>query len=607
MDIENIDELEVEIKDEPQEIEIEVIPTGTEGLSAYEVAVKEGFEGTESEWLESLKGEVGETPDISIGTTQTLPAGSNAIVTKSGTTENPIFSFGIPRGVQGTIGATPDLQIGTVQSGNESSATITGTAEEPILNLVLEKGDKGSTGSAGQDGISPTVTTSKSGKVTTIEIVDVNGTHTATINDGNDGLNGTNGQDGQDGADGIGVPSGGTTGQVLSKASGTDYDTEWVDASSGDLSNYYTKSETDEAIENEKVIFNLDLPSSISTSVTTKQTVNASSLSTDQVEQINRIIEKGFTNAIINIRMWANYQSFIVNYSTQATGSGFIRYQYLNLFTQTIGQKNFIVNFGITIANSELSSIDIQFNQASGYVCRYELENYLPTSKVKTALNTTSGNVYDVTYINTAMASANSVIGNLNDLTTTEKSNLVGAINEVAGSSGGGEVNGVHSKAYSIYSGQTAKTHAYFYVEGYSTQANFISHGTDFLQKAYNDTAQNFDTSVTQNIIQIFGKDNDGVFFLDIKLDTLVANDYCYGKLVNLTSQKNATQVIRFYVTLNNDTYQISSLANYGAEVLMGLQTQNTTSYTPTADYNPATKKYVDDMVGDIETLLGGI
>ena len=266
MDIENIDELEVEIKDEPQEIEIEVIPTGTEGLSAYEVAVKEGFEGTESEWLESLKGEVGETPDISIGTTQTLPAGSNAIVTKSGTTENPIFSFGIPRGIQGTIGATPDLQIGTVQSGNESSATITGTAEEPILNLVLEKGDKGSTGSAGQDGISPTVTTSKSGKVTTIEIVDKNGTHTATINDGNDGINGNNGSDGfspsasvsksgsvatisitdkngtttttisdgangqngQDGEDGVGVPSGGTTGQMLVKKSNTDYDTEWT-------------------------------------------------------------------------------------------------------------------------------------------------------------------------------------------------------------------------------------------------------------------------------------------------------------------------------------------------------------------------------------------
>lgn len=33
---------------------------GADGKSAYEVAVENGFEGTESEWLESLKGEQGE-------------------------------------------------------------------------------------------------------------------------------------------------------------------------------------------------------------------------------------------------------------------------------------------------------------------------------------------------------------------------------------------------------------------------------------------------------------------------------------------------------------------------------------------------------------------
>jgi hypothetical protein len=43
---------------------------------------------------------------------------------------------------------------------------------------------------------------------------------------GDPGLNGTNGTDG---ADGVGVVAGGTTGQLLAKASNTDYDTEWVD------------------------------------------------------------------------------------------------------------------------------------------------------------------------------------------------------------------------------------------------------------------------------------------------------------------------------------------------------------------------------------------
>jgi hypothetical protein len=41
------------------------------------------------------------------------------------------------------------------------------------------------------------------------------------------------GDPGADGADGVGVPVGGTSGQVLAKASATDYDTEWVDQSGG--------------------------------------------------------------------------------------------------------------------------------------------------------------------------------------------------------------------------------------------------------------------------------------------------------------------------------------------------------------------------------------
>ena len=36
---------------------------GTDGKSAYEIALEHGFEGTEEEWLESLKGEPGHTPE----------------------------------------------------------------------------------------------------------------------------------------------------------------------------------------------------------------------------------------------------------------------------------------------------------------------------------------------------------------------------------------------------------------------------------------------------------------------------------------------------------------------------------------------------------------
>ena len=54
-----------------------------------------------------------------------------------------------------------------------------------------------------------------------------------TGNTGPAGPTGPTGATGPAGADGVGVPSGGTTGQVLSKASGTDYDTEWTTPEAG--------------------------------------------------------------------------------------------------------------------------------------------------------------------------------------------------------------------------------------------------------------------------------------------------------------------------------------------------------------------------------------
>lgn len=48
-------------------------------------------------------GETGATPNIS-ATATTLPAGSSASVTKSGTAENPVFTFGIPKGETGEPG-----------------------------------------------------------------------------------------------------------------------------------------------------------------------------------------------------------------------------------------------------------------------------------------------------------------------------------------------------------------------------------------------------------------------------------------------------------------------------------------------------------------------
>lgn len=115
------------------------------------------------------------------------------------------------KGDTGDTGPANTLTIGTVEGGDEADAEITGDAPNQTLNLVLPKGDKGDTGlqgpqgekgetgsqgpqgpqgengTDGVDGISPIITTSKSGKTTTLTIVDADGTKTATILDGADG------------------------------------------------------------------------------------------------------------------------------------------------------------------------------------------------------------------------------------------------------------------------------------------------------------------------------------------------------------------------------------------------------------------------------------
>lgn len=70
----------------------------------------------------------------------------------------------------------PNIQIGTVTEGVEPSVVNVGTGLNPVLNFTLQKGENGQ-----------------------------------------------------------GVPSGGTTGQILAKASNTDYDTEWVNGTTGSV------------------------------------------------------------------------------------------------------------------------------------------------------------------------------------------------------------------------------------------------------------------------------------------------------------------------------------------------------------------------------------
>lgn len=65
------------------------------------------------------------------------------------------------------------------------------------------------------------------------------------------------GADGADGTNGVGVPEGGTEGQVLAKASGDDYDTEWVDQTGGATTDALLLDQTTpQEVENGMPVFN---------------------------------------------------------------------------------------------------------------------------------------------------------------------------------------------------------------------------------------------------------------------------------------------------------------------------------------------------------------
>lgn len=125
---------------------------GTDGKSAYQIAVEQGYQGSESDWLSSLKGDKGNT----------------------GAKGNP--------GQDGADGKS--AYAIAVEHGYEDSE------EKWLLSLKGEKGDtgergeKGDAGVDGKDGFSPIANVVKDGSITTITITDKNGTTTVTLTEG---------------------------------------------------------------------------------------------------------------------------------------------------------------------------------------------------------------------------------------------------------------------------------------------------------------------------------------------------------------------------------------------------------------------------------------
>ena len=91
-------------------------------------------------------------PTVTVGTTFTGAPGTSAVVTNSGTPQNAVLNFVIPRGETGAVGATglpgapATVTVGTTTTGapgTSAAVTNSGTANNAVLNFTIPAGETG--------------------------------------------------------------------------------------------------------------------------------------------------------------------------------------------------------------------------------------------------------------------------------------------------------------------------------------------------------------------------------------------------------------------------------------------------------------------------------
>lgn len=131
---------------------------GIQGLSAYQVAVQEGFVGTEEEWLQSLKGDKGDKGDQG---TQGIQGEKGDPFEYSDFTPEQLEGLKGPKGdtgntgPQGEPGIAATIEVGeTVTLEPEEPALVENTGNETnaVLKFSLPKGAKGDKGDKGDTG-----------------------------------------------------------------------------------------------------------------------------------------------------------------------------------------------------------------------------------------------------------------------------------------------------------------------------------------------------------------------------------------------------------------------------------------------------------------------
>ena len=173
---------------------------GTDGKSAYQIAVEQGYQGSESDWLSSLKGDKGEKGNTGAkgnpGQDGAEGKSAYAIAVEHGyedSEEKWLLSLKGEKGDTGERGEKGDTGLQGErgekgETGQQGEQGPKGEKGDPgnrgLQGVPGEKGEKGDAGVAGKDGFSPIANVVKDGSVITITITDKNGTTTVTLTEG---------------------------------------------------------------------------------------------------------------------------------------------------------------------------------------------------------------------------------------------------------------------------------------------------------------------------------------------------------------------------------------------------------------------------------------
>ena len=149
---------------------------GSDGKSAYQIAVEQGYQGSESDWLSSLKGDKGEKGNTGAkgnpGQDSAEGKSAYAIAVEHGYENSEDEWLLSLKGEKGDTG----------ERGEKGEKGDPG--DRGLQGVPGEKGEKGDAGVAGKDGFSPIANVVKNGSVITITITDKNGTTTVTLTEG---------------------------------------------------------------------------------------------------------------------------------------------------------------------------------------------------------------------------------------------------------------------------------------------------------------------------------------------------------------------------------------------------------------------------------------